>query len=453
MAAFRRSWRNNFYMKEQLHRFLCAFCALALVLTAVLSPAAWAAGETAETQDAEKTSITADDAAEMQKADAAVTSLTDSEAYEQMTRDERLDAALSKLDELSRKGLVRRGSIRTDEENGMVSFTYSCGVLGGILLTQPDELEEMTLDGLDESNGLRAPRAELSDMSSAAMPMTADVRQAAAARKMAMAQNSENALPDAIGTAAIYYAFDNTVNSTRFPYYSYMQGFWEGMGLRTTINSRVTLADLRRMDRYNVCILSAHGAYYTYSYGAFWKRTRTEPIILLTEESTLYKDIIYGFDLLAHRVIKVNGLYCVTADFFRNAYRSNQLSNTIIYSETCEFLGISGSVDESMAEALLAGGARAVLGYVNNVYTVYSRSMLWDTINHLAMGQSIGRALMHAKDTYGENDIIWYTEQGGQRPHAVPAYLVLYGDANARLDVSGSPYAVETADDFLAAAA
>lgn len=142
----------------------------------------------------------------------------------------------------------------------------------------------------------------------------------------------------------------------------------------------------------------------------------TEPIILLTEASTLYKDIIYGFDLLAHRIIKLNGLYCVTADFFRNAYRSGQLSNTIIYSETCEFLGVTNSVDESMAEALLAGGARTVLGYVNNVYTVYSRSMLWDTVNHLAMGQTIGRALAHAKDTYGENDIIWYTEQGGRRP-------------------------------------
>ena len=91
-----------------------------------------------------------------------------------------------------------------------------------------------------------------------------------------------------------------------------------------------------------------------------------------------------------------------------------------------------------MAEALLAGGARAVLGYVNNVYTVYSRSMLWDTINHLAMGLPIGKAVAHAKDTYGENDIIWYTEQGGRRPHAAAAYLVLYGDENARLDVPDS---------------
>ena len=49
-------------------------------------------------------------------------------------------------------------------------------------------------------------------------------------------------------------------------------------------------------------------------------------------------------------------------------------------------------------------------------------SCSWDTVNHLAMGQTIGRALAHAKDTYGENDIIWYTEQGGRRPHAAAAY-------------------------------
>lgn len=36
-----------------------------------------------------------------------------------------------------------------------------------------------------------------------------------------------------------------------------------------------------------------------------------------------------------------------------------------------------------MAVALLSGGAACVVGYVNNVYTVYSRSMLWATVNRL----------------------------------------------------------------------
>ena len=63
-------------MKEQRHRILCAVCALALVLTAVLAPAAWAADGAGEVQDTAKSTLTTDDAAEMQQADAAVTALT-----------------------------------------------------------------------------------------------------------------------------------------------------------------------------------------------------------------------------------------------------------------------------------------------------------------------------------------------------------------------------------------
>ena len=429
-------------MKQKHHRMLCAFCALVILVSTVFPTAAFAE-QPVDAAAAEQT-LTRADAAEMQQADAAVTVLTESEQYQEMDTDARKDAALAQLDTLAAKGLVEKDSIYTDEENGMVSFRYPCGVLGGILLTEPEE------ETLDEENAETETAA-----SDHALPLRLPPDLGAEMQKSraALLRRTENQAVEKFGTAVIYYAFDNTINSSRFPYYSYMQGFWEGMGLRTTMNTRVTLSDLRRMNKYDLCILSAHGAYYTYSYGTFRKHTRTEPIILLTEASTLYKDIIYGFDLLAHRIIKLNGLYCVTADFFRNAYRSGQLSNTIIYSETCEFLGVTNSVDESMAEALLAGGARTVLGYVNNVYTVYSRSMLWDTVNHLAMGQTIGRALAHAKDTYGENDIIWYTEQGGRRPHAAAACLVLYGDENARLNVpeNFSPEErAEAAEDMLA---
>ena len=79
MAGPRRSWRNSFYMKEQRHRILYAVCALALVLTAVLAPAAWAADGAGVVQDTAKPTLTTDDAAEMQQADAAVTALTGSD--------------------------------------------------------------------------------------------------------------------------------------------------------------------------------------------------------------------------------------------------------------------------------------------------------------------------------------------------------------------------------------
>ena len=378
-------------MKVPYHRFLSALCAVCFLILTLFPTAALAA----QADGLSAAALTSEDAAQMQQTDDAVAALTDSDGFTAMSRTERLDAALEQLEQLAAKGLVSARSILVDEENGMVSFAYSCGVQGGILV-----------DDLDEENTAMnlslLPSIDLQEMS--------------------------NAPRGDLGSAMIYYAFDNTVNSSRYPYYSYMKGFWTAMGLNTRIDTTVTVSDLRRMDRYDLCILSAHGAYYTYMTGWLFKQLRTAPIILLTEESSFSKDLYYGID----------GRYCVTPSFFKSTYRFGQLENTIVYSETCEFLGVDDAIDPSMANALLAGGARAVVGYVNNVYTVYSRSMLWDTVNHLILGQPIEQAVAHAKDTYGENDLVWYTSQGGQRPHAAAAYTMLLGDASAQLTVHES---------------
>lgn len=384
-------------MKVPYHRFLTALCALSFLFVTLFSTAALAAETENQTADA----LTSEDAAQMQLADDAVTALTESDEFAELDRSERLRAALDQVNELADSGLILPRSIFVDEENGMVSFEYTCGVLGGILVDEPEE-----------ENAAAMPDVNLQEMS--------------------------NAAKGDHGTAMIYYAFDNTVNSSRYPYYSYMKGFWTAMGLTTRIDTKVTVSNLRWMNRYDLCILSAHGAYYTYTRGWLWKHTRTEPIILLTEETSFAQDLAYGLDLLTHRVIKINGRYCVTPSFFKNAYRFGQLKDTIIFSETCEFLGVDNSIDTSMADALIAGGAKGVIGYVNNVYTVYSRSMLWDTVNHLILGQTLEASLQHASDTYGANDLIWYTSQGGKRPHAAAAYPLLFGDFGATLDVTPS---------------
>lgn len=384
-------------MKTNSHRFLCALCALTVFISA-LFPASALAAQAADT--VAQTTLTTADAREMQQADSAVTALTGSDAYAEMTRAQRLAAAVAQLQQLAEEGLVSARSLHVDEENGMVSFAYSCGALGGVLVEDPDE--ENTPFAPSE-----LPAVDLHEMS--------------------------NAPQGDLGSAMIYYAFDNTVNSSRYPYYSYMKGFWTAMGLHTRIDPTVTVSDLKRMNDYGLCILSAHGSYYTYTSGFLFKQTRTEPVILLTEESDFYKDLYYGIDLLTHRVIKINGLYCITPSFFRAAYRGGQLKDTVVLSETCEFLGVSGSLDTSMADALLAGGAKAVAGYVNNVYTVYSRSMLWDTVNHLILGQTLQESVQHSMDTYGADDLVWYNAQGGKRPHAAAAYPLLFGDVGVRL--------------------
>ena len=388
-------------------RFVCAVCALAMA-AAVLPTAAFAAEGQDPALNAAQQSLTASDVKEMQQADDAVTALTDREDFEQMTQAQRSEAAQQQLDALVQQGLVEKGSVYTDEENGMVSFSYACGALGGILLTDPDEENgTVTLqpDQLEE---------ELQDF----------------------AENKR------VGSAAIYYAFDNTINSTRYPYYAYMQSYWNSVGLHTDLDTTVTLSDLRRMGSYDLCILSTHGAYYTYEYGWLRKQTATEPLILLTEKSDFWSDLRYGFDLLSHRVVKINGMYAATDAFFRNAYRGHG----IVLSETCEFYGKNGHVDTGIADALLAAGAKAVAGYVNNVYSVYSRSMLWAMVNRMIEGETLEAAANYAKEVYGSDDILWYNAQGGKRPHASASYLVLSGDRSATLP---NPYT--EADGELAA--
>ena len=234
-------------------RLLSAVCAIALAFTAVCPAVAAAPEDTTGTPQ----TLTVSEVQEMQQTDAAVTALTDSAAYAGMSEEERQAAALAQLDVLAAQGLVEKDSIYVDAENGMVSFAYRCGALGGILLTDTESEADAALPG-----------PELED-----------------APALLAAENGT------VGNAVIYYAFDNGVNSNRYPYYSYMKEYWNGFGLDTHLDMMVTVSDLKRMADYDLAILSAHGAYYTYEYGWLWKKQATAPILLLLEKSDFWNDL------------------------------------------------------------------------------------------------------------------------------------------------------------------
>lgn len=391
-------WREKKDMKKNdLRRALCAMCALVLLFSSVFPATASAS------QPEQEQSLSAADVQQMQQADAAVTALTESSDYIAMTNAQRQAAAVEQLEQLAQQGLVKRDSIYVDETGSMVSFAYTCGALGGILLEDPEEV----------SFGAQALQTEM-------------------AEALAQAQTEEENRKSG-KTAAIYYAFDDTVDSTRYPHYVYMQAYWTAKGLDTNLITDVTVSSLRKMGNYDLCVLSAHGAYYTYQYGWLFKRTTTAPVILLTEKSDFWTDLRYGLDLLAHRIIKVNGMYAVTADFFRAAYRFGQLDGTIVISETCEFFGKKKHQDLSFAQALLDGGASTVVGYINNVYAMYSRNVLWAMTNLMINGCTVQEAMDTALELYGTDDLIWYHAQGGKRPHALASYPILCGQPDATL--------------------
>ena len=133
-------------------RLLSAVCAIALAFTAVCPAVAAAPEDTTGTPQ----TLTVSEVQEMQQTDAAVTALTDSAAYAGMSEEERQAAALAQLDVLAAQGLVEKDSIYVDAENGMVSFAYRCGALGGILLTDTESEADAALPG-PELDGCARP--------------------------------------------------------------------------------------------------------------------------------------------------------------------------------------------------------------------------------------------------------------------------------------------------------
>ena len=70
----------------------------------------------------------------------------------------------------------------------------------------------------------------------------------------------------------------------------------------------------------------------------------------------------------------------------------------------------------------------------------------WTIVTEFIEGETLEQAVDYAKSIYGTDDIIWYNEQGGRRPHAAASYAMLSGDRSAALP---NPY---TAADVDAAA-
>ena len=92
-------------MKTNSHRFLCALCALTVFISALFPASAFAA-QAADT--VAQTTLTTADAREMQQADSAVTALTGSDAYAEMTRASGWMPPWHSCSSWPRKGLFRR---------------------------------------------------------------------------------------------------------------------------------------------------------------------------------------------------------------------------------------------------------------------------------------------------------------------------------------------------------
>lgn len=301
--------------------------------------------------------------------------------------------------------LIAQDSIIYNAETKMFSFSYSCGILGGIML----------VDFGDEYNG--------SGNSQNAAPPTHTL------------PALPTDLPDDAGSALIMYAFDDTTPTNRYPYYTQMETDWENIGLDTTIDTDVTVEDFKtNMDSNKIIVFAMHGSYYSYNYGFLWLQTATMPALCTREIQTADKNKEYSADLKQHRIAKVNNTYWVLPSLFTNTYASNELNDSVIFMENCCGYGEKGNVDNSLASALVDSGVETVVGFHNSVYAVYSRDMMNTFVTNMLSGMTAREALNNCISTFGEDDAIWYNNQGfSGSPHSDKAYPILYGNENETL--------------------
>lgn len=215
---------------------------------------------------------------------------------------------------------------------------------------------------------------------------------------------SENALADEpvsnnyVGKAIIYNGFKYTGDSWRDSFYSSTVTDWTKHGLNT-VQEDASIADFKSMGNYDVVIFSMHGCFDDADGKAY----------LCTHEKATSKldNNYYSYlqNSSVERIVTSEGVfYWPNASFFKDNFSTTALSNTFIFSESCEFMGHNGTVDSTFADTLVSRGANTVVGFHNSVSAYYSRDFMKSFVDNLIVAKTSGEAFDASKKSLGEND-------------------------------------------------
>ena len=93
-----------------------------------------------ESESDEEEGFTDEELAGMSEAEKRISDALGTEEYKKASLDKKKEIALSVLNELADEGLVKKESIFVYGGGNKISFQYSCGVLGGVMLTPFDPM-------------------------------------------------------------------------------------------------------------------------------------------------------------------------------------------------------------------------------------------------------------------------------------------------------------------------
>jgi len=380
------------------------------------------------------TVLTSEEIEIMKNVDTGIKSITESEDFDEKPIEEKEDLVENKLNEFVESGEINENSISYDGDAEVFSFTFSNGVLGGVMI---GEFEE-------EFNGPSVDSRPAVDqgISLNSVSESPDV-------ELSLNNIGEEEFP--LGEALILNAFPSfEIYSSQIAYrtnfYNTVKAEWDSKGLKTTVDTDVTVSDYQNLEGYEVICFSTHGSAYNSSV----------PAICLREGSSKHKDEIYSALLKNGDVAVVNGYYWILPSFFETEYGSGTLEDAFVFSECCMALGYgngdnSGSYDYSMANAIIGASANAYIGFHNSVFADYSREFMKNYIDELIDGESSIDSYNDSISKYGSNHEIWFNNTKSYtlkewyeevkkvefKPGTHVAYPVLRGDSGAYLLETG----------------
>lgn len=319
-------------------------------------------------------------------ADTRIETLLADPSFSAGTEQQQITQTTQVLEELYDQGVLA-SEAEYDEENSLFTFEYSNGMLGGVCLAEFND--------------------ELNSGGTTTYPTGDTIYSSYSGEGIHV---------------LILNGFENT--TYRVDYYRTLCREWAALGITTTLDFDITVADLLTLDDYDVVTFSMHGNEYM-----------GQPVLCLDETVTSATDRAYAEHLNNDRsVARVHctdgrNHYWVLHSFFKKNYSSTALDGTVFFSETCKFYGCDcseASADTALSDALLSRSAELVIGYHNSVGADYSRDVMKHTLEQMFAGSTAQAALQSAIQIYGSNDR--WNDPSSDKYFAYP---LLQGDGSA----------------------
>ncbi len=338
------------------------------------------------------------------------------ENFETLTLEEKKQLAEDNLSQMAEEEFIKEDTICFNDVSSTYTFQYSSGALGAIVL---DDLYGAQEDLDSALNGVGS-------LSGAAL--YSDNQTDLVALNTIGSEDLSNANIDAMILWSFNLPQDNP--SFRVGFYEETEQLWEEKGVDTTVDWDVTVNDYKNLSQYEIIVISGHGTHDRYTIGGI---SRILPSIVLSERATEEKDRLYAEDLKMQRIGKVSlkwvgTIYTILPDFWTYYYSNGDLDGSFVFSESCQFAGKNGIVDNRMLNSILSCSAESVIGFHNSVMAKYSRNLMRYYVDSLIAGYETETALEMAKSVYGKDDDFF-----GRILLGPVAYPIFSGNANSKL--------------------